>query len=401
LPIVLRLAIKSHLTTQSPASSAVRCSRLIPSKQHTAAGYVKAMSASSVAGFARWWTGELRVVLAPTAGTPGARSRCIVLTPQTDLIEAALEERGVLKSLAGWPTPERIPLDALSSALSALRAREKKLPIVVRIPANLVRVRHLALPAAARHDFPRLLTLDLTRSSPLKPTDLYHAHEVTGLAASPGMLAVRQLIFKKRLLEPIARQIEMAGQRISAVECWNEAQTAVLPIAFHPVGEDPPQRPPRRIEMALAALILGLGLATTGLAWLRKEQALAVASETVSNLEARAVEGRRMISFARDAEAEVERVRRVFDSRVSALSAVEEATRLIPDGAWVDELRIEGDTIDLAGLTRSGSALLTVFQASKLFHDVQFTAPVRFEPSEDRERFRLRARLSNTAEAAR
>ena len=359
------------------------------------------MSSSSIAAFGRWWAGELRGVLAPPAGTPGARVRCIVLTPQADLIEAALEERGVLKSLPGWPTPERIPLDELANALSALRAREKKLPIIVRVPANLVRVRQLALPAAARHDFPRLLTLDLARSSPLKPTDLYHAHEVTGPAASPGMLAVRQLVFKKRLLEPIARQIEIAGRRISAVESWNEAQTAVLPLAFHPVGEVAPQRPPRRIEIALAALILALGLGTAGIAWLRKENALALASETVANLEARAVEGRRVMSRARDAEAEVERVRRVFDSRVPALSAVEEATRLMPDGAWVDELRIEGDTIDLAGLARSGSALLTTFQASNIFHDVQFTAPVRFEPSEDRERFRLRARLRHAAEIMR
>ncbi len=359
------------------------------------------MSASWIASFARWWAGELRGALAPAAGASSTRSRCIVLTPQADGIEAALEERSVLEPLVGWPSSGPIPLEALPNAFSALRGREKKLPIVVRLPANCVRIRRLDLPVAARHDVPRLLTLDLTRSSPLKPSDLYHAHEISGPAGSPGMMSVRQLIFKKRLLEPIAQQLDKAGQRISAVECWNETQTAGLPITFHPVGAVPPQRPPRRLELALAAIILALGLGTIGLAWLRKEQALAVASETVAKLEVRALEGRRLMSRARDTEAEIERVSRVFDSRVPALSAFEEATRLMPDGAWVEELRIEGDIIDLAGLTRSGSALLTAFQSSAIFQDVQFSAPVRFEPSEDRERFRLRARLGPAKEIGR
>jgi hypothetical protein len=44
-------------------------------------------------------------------------------------------------------------------------------------------------------------------------------------------------------------------------------------------------------------------------------------------------------------------------------------------------------------LARESTRLLSAFETSPLFRDTQFTAPLRFEPADGKERFRLRTRL--------
>jgi general secretion pathway protein L len=79
---------------------------------------------------------------------------------------------------------------------------------------------------------------------------------------------------------------------------------------------------------------------------------------------------------------------------------LDEISRLMPDDAWVSELRIDGDIVDMTGYARQATALLPLFEHSALFEDARFSSPVRFDPAQDRERFGLRVRLRRASETA-
>jgi general secretion pathway protein L len=95
------------------------------------------------------------------------------------------------------------------------------------------------------------------------------------------------------------------------------------------------------------------------------------------------------VAGAREAEA-LERLRREAPQPVEILN---ELTRVLPDTAWLTDLRLEEGRVDLTGQARSASELLALIERSPLFVDAALAAPVVVEAQDGRERFSLRARL--------
>ena len=72
---------------------------------------------------------------------------------------------------------------------------------------------------------------------------------------------------------------------------------------------------------------------------------------------------------------------------------LEELARILPDTAWLTDLRIEGDTVEISGLSTSAANLLPVLERSPHFVDAALAAPLTLDPREDKERFSLRVRV--------
>jgi Tfp pilus assembly protein PilN len=134
--------------------------------------------------------------------------------------------------------------------------------------------------------------------------------------------------------------------------------------------------------------------------WVGKEKAAIETVAAIAGLESSAAAGRKTIDQANSAIEEVTRVRRLFENRPPTLLALEEITRILPDDAWAEEFRIDGDFVEISGLARNAGDLLTALEISPLFHETQFVAPLRLEAAKDRERFRLRTRFRVTAQPA-
>jgi general secretion pathway protein L len=353
-----------------------------------------------VTEFWQWWTAELRASL--PLGAAGGRRRTpprrILLTPGVNAVGAWIEERGRATPLPlQWPG-ETAELEDLATALAGLPRAERRLPIGIRVDPQDCHQRTVELPAAAQRDFPRLLALDLERATPLRMADVMSAHMVEGAGRAKGLVRVRHLLVKRRTVEPTMREIRAAGLEPSFVESWDSERAGALPVDFlQPAaseGDEASRSRPRMAAAAVLALVLGAGSAH----WWQKETELSALSAQVSRLEAGAREGRQALAQARAADEELARLVRMLDARPPATLIVEEVTRLVPDTAWLEELHIEGDGVEIAGLATSASNLLQIFERSAMFHETRFTAPLRLESGSDRERFRLRTRLKPGAQ---
>jgi len=74
------------------------------------------------------------------------------------------------------------------------------------------------------------------------------------------------------------------------------------------------------------------------------------------------------------------------------LRMLQELTKLLPDGTWVQELRISEDTVEINGYSNHAAEVVPPLENSPYFAQVEFTAPITRD-NQNKEVFRIRMRL--------
>jgi len=77
------------------------------------------------------------------------------------------------------------------------------------------------------------------------------------------------------------------------------------------------------------------------------------------------------------------------------LDMLQQLTKLLPDGTWLQELRINEDTVEMNGYSNHAAELVPPLENSPFFTQVEFTAPITRD-NQNREVFRIRMRLKET-----
>lgn len=346
-----------------------------------------------MSGFWHWWSAELRELLPRASGHRRSRPRCIVLTPSRQHVVAYAEDKGGVTRVAMPDEADNALPGDPTAVVAQLGRTAGSRPVGIRVRHSDCLERVVMLPARARKDFDRLLMLDLERATPLRAADVLCAHLVEGPGSSDGLVAVRHLVVKRRVVEPLASAMRSAGLEPAFIECWNRDATAPLAATFS-AGTSAVSRPRAPVlERGLAAVCALLLLALPVVDWIRKESTLASLTSELEQLRTVVQAGQQSTQQAVAVRAEVENLRRVLEQRPATLALLDEVTRLIPDDAWLDELRVEGESVEIAGMAASAAALLATFEKSRLVFDARFTAPVRLQSTTGQEQFRLRTRL--------
>jgi general secretion pathway protein L len=148
-----------------------------------------------------------------------------------------------------------------------------------------------------------------------------------------------------------------------------------------------------RVRRALAASLLIAGMLA----------AAAIATEVIggSELDARHADVTSRIAAQRA------KLRAGGDVRTSALAALERRrhetpssvivlevlSQILPDHTYVTELRIQGDKMQVIGVTRDAPSLIRLIEQSQHFTRATFFAPTTRSPSEPGEHFHIEARI--------
>ncbi|MFG1362504.1 PilN domain-containing protein [Xanthobacter versatilis] len=139
--------------------------------------------------------------------------------------------------------------------------------------------------------------------------------------------------------------------------------------------------------------------------------ALAVSGLVGGNLDAeldditqRIAAQRRALVAARDGQggtavlAALERRKREVPASVLVLEAL---SQVLPDDTYVTELQMEGDRVEVTGVSREAAALIRLLEQSRQFAEATFVAPTTRAPGEAGERFQISARVLLPMEALR
>lgn len=362
----------------------------------------KARTVPVLSRLLQWWGRELAGLVPMRLGARRTSFRGLVLAVEADglrLLEAGRWRLRDLTAGLDHAARERV----IGERLAEFAERRSRPAIAVRLPYEALFTRRIELPLAALRDMHRILALELEQATPFRHRDVRIAHRVIrdpSAVAAPGRAVVEQLVVKRSTLEPVLSRLSGHGLAPDRIDCWGKGGPAphpssALDVDFLADGRQDEGGGRSWQVPALGLLAAMLAAAAVAVAVVRLEQ-------TLGDLERQTAEARRR-------HGETEARRRVAASRareIEALAALEAAemprakvvealTRLLPDTDHLTRLKIEGRTVEIAGFAASAAALVPLVEHSDLFERVTLTASVTLDERSGRERFAIRAEISD------
>ena len=342
--------------------------------------------ASDLADIRDWWLAEL-------AGLIGVRSRG--RGTQVDIV--AEIGRGVVRV----SRPDRTPLfEAKLSEFADELGRHVQLGTLRQSPSIglvLEAGRALERPLAPLR-LPRRRALDMALLDVQSSTPLDPAEALILLAQESGAVrAQRYFVVKRGNLEPVLRAAYQHGRVV-----FVRALTADGPITLQHAdyrGLTPPGWRGKIASIltkaAVAACLIALP-ATAAHAYWRYSSAIASLDSEVEGLDGEVKVVRALSKQRTDRIARLQAVRMEKAQAVPLVSVWEEMTKIIPDNTWLSDLAVDGDKVTFTGLSKSASDLIALLEASPLFSNPTFAAPVVRAPDADGERFTIEMRIDRS-----
>ncbi|RMF21744.1 MAG: hypothetical protein D6760_08805 [Deltaproteobacteria bacterium] len=143
-------------------------------------------------------------------------------------------------------------------------------------------------------------------------------------------------------------------------------------------------------EMGLAAAVVVLSIAlVTAIAVTNLKISNALAGE-IARLEPEVMKVRALEEANRDLLAKVEQLE--SPRKVSVLAYLHAMTQALPRTAYLTTFRYKGDRLEIDGIAKTASELISILERTPYFKNVEFTAPTT-KYLQDQERFSLRMEL--------
>ena len=140
------------------------------------------------------------------------------------------------------------------------------------------------------------------------------------------------------------------------------------------------------------AVVLAVGAVAVPI--IRHRTALDALSARTAAARTEAATVRQAVEASQAASAQIAAIGRLVRARIPLARMMEELTAVLPDSAWVSDVRMDGDVVEFTGFARSAASLVAPLENSPLFMQASLTSPVVFDSSEDKERFSMRLKLN-------
>lgn len=302
----------------------------------------------------RWWSGEIAVLAPGLARLGGGR----VIAVNVDA--------------AGAFAPP---------SLSA--------PVELRLPAALALRRTLSLPAVAEPTLRDVLSFEMDRETPFRAADVRFDARVVGRA--DRRIAVDLLVVPRAPADAAMAQAQASGVNVLRLTVEDPDGGC---FDLRRADERPAPRGASRPLMATTAILTAAALAVPPLVNLWRSGELAAAAAAVEADAARALRLRDALE-QRDAAATILDVRKA--AQPLAVAVLADLAARLPDGVWLDQLRLSRDEARLHGYAPAAAELIPLLEASPILEAARFEASVVQDPTRRRERFQIVARIVRQA----
>ncbi len=357
-------------------------------------------AADFIGRFLAWWGEEL------ASCVPGALRRAftpaaprLVLSFSDDRLDIIYERRrDSARSMLSLSRSDDLSA-RLRDYIERFGPRRGKVPIGLRIPLTWCLTRQLEIPYAARSNASGILLNDLQRATPFRNGQALSAVYLGERSQDGARITAHQVVVTRDRLAPLLEVAESAGLDVSFADAFSEDARRPLPIDLLAAPSESSKTSGqawRWPAVFVLAVLAGAGL--VGYAALdRQTQALARLEAMTEEVKTKALAVRKQMDLL-----ESERAKHLaLDQRKTLAPGVlgtwSELTRILPDTAWLETIRIDGDTVEITGYALSAAELVSLIEQSAMFKDAGLSSPVTQDDRVGAERFGVRLRFEETA----
>ncbi len=291
----------------------------------------------------------------------------------------------------------------LDEALARRGLRRDATSVILEIDKSAFFVRRLDIPASAQGNLARLLASELERKTPFRPEQVLFGHVARPHPDNAEKLKVEQWIVRRDLVEKALAGSGLGMDDIDLIQPARGAEDHGEPptIPLRSAKTDDASTWFRKSAIGLcgaAAFFVALGVGVT--MW-RQEQLNGELEAKVADLSTRAAKVRQLADRA-TGESQLLATLRQERAKYPLLGNIwEELSRILPDGAYVTELRLsEGRggerVVDLIGLADSAVGLPALFDKSPIFSDAALTSAITPDAQQKKEGYSLQAKIKQT-----
>ena len=349
-----------------------------------------------IAAFLAWWGGELAALV-----PDGVRRRL-----QTDAGQIVFDISGAdiaidhvtrrsrreIGRVAAHPDDPAVEAASLSPVIAKLRLR--RYDVVLRMPAAHALRRSLALPLAAADNLRQVLSFEMDRQTPFSADQVYFDFVAGPRQSSSETLDVELVACPKGEVDAAVERAKAWGIRPDIVDIAEGGPPAPSRVNLLPrAPASSSGTGMTRLTAVLAVVALALAAAAVYLPLDRQRrgaelmQAEAAKARVVAMATAKLRET--IAELADGAQFLAERKR----SSPGIVEILDALSRLLPDGTWLQQLRINDDEVRLTGFSAAASSLIGVIEGSERFTEAQFRSSVTQDARTKAERFTISAKI--------
>ncbi|HEY0334028.1 MAG TPA: PilN domain-containing protein [Stenotrophomonas sp.] len=342
-------------------------------------------------GFVRWWQLSLLAWLPPRwqSQLGFAPSRLLLARDGEVLRLARAPQREQLPeplSDLPWPlTPQE--LDRL------LPSRLQALPRHWLLPAPLALRRALRLPVAAAARLQDVARFEIDRQTPFEAEQVWYDMRLRA-SREDDQLDAELVVVPRRALDgeqgvPMGWRGQLAGVDVADAE-GRPLGINLLPAAMRQSQADPAGR--------WNLLLLAIALVAVAVAGrLLLDNRSAAADSLQAQVQASAQQAR-AVAMQRQQLVELIEGAAFFEqqraARPSAIEVWNELSRRLPDGTYLEKFSMEGDELQLIGLSSEASSLVERLEGAPTWRTPSLSGVLQSDAGQGRDRFTMTATLA-------
>ncbi|MDQ3287900.1 MAG: PilN domain-containing protein [Pseudomonadota bacterium] len=355
-------------------------------------------------GLLAWWGHSLASWLSPRMRQAlGFDRGRLLLQADGGELQLRLQRGDTVRDLGRVPvleTPGSGETAAVDPLALLLTSRVAALPRWLILPASSALRRRLVLPPAAAERLRDVVGFEIDRQTPFSADAVAFDARVLRRRDSDGQLDVEMIAVPRSVIDP---QVTTMGPLAATLAGIDVAGADGAPLGVNllaPLQRSVHRDPWRGWNVALAMLAV---LLVAAMLWQMLANRRAAAAAFEQRISAQADEARfaaaqrqQLINLI-EGQAFLDEARA---SRPPTIAIIDELSRRLPDGTYLEKLTIDGKQLLLIGLSNEAAALVGRMQSAELWQRPALAGALQPDPASGRDRFTLTAGLDRSATAA-
>ena len=351
--------------------------------------------------FLGWWASELAALL-PASWRPGdvdMFDACLT-SVEDGQFSARRYQSGrwvevARKNLEG--SDFRAQQQAVSAVLKAAHIPSGQTHWVA-LPPRLVLRKEISLPIATEENLRTVLQYEIDHYTPFRADQVYFDYRLLHRDVALGKLTLLLGVVPRTVVDQAVQHLRQCGLKPAAAVTLDDLVPHVAPLNFLPESVRP-KRTLRlsKLNISLVALVAVLGVSAIALPiWIKREASIRllpvvhqadIATQKVEQLRDRVQAEQQTYNLLSEKKR----------TQPSAILLLDELTRLLPQDTWVQQLNLNGNTLQIQGDTGSASKLIGLIENSRVLSGASFTAPLTKGAGENTEHFQLSTQVETAS----